>query len=236
MKWISFVLFIIVAVCLPLSATVDSLSTSEPTSQADINNADYYYNKGLDYFAAGNQGYANLYFLKALNLNSSHKYARVNLDLAVRMSPDSKLYPEHLFLVRLMFQVLDILSVNRLAVLSLLLLLLTALSLAWLLFYDPDKERALPLLFFVLLLLLCIGSFTSLGIKSHKQRHSPLAVLIAGNTQLLPLSETESKPLADIHAGLILNFIETKGEYSVVRLPNGQMGRILSSEIVKVKL
>ncbi|MDD2228909.1 MAG: hypothetical protein PHY48_05825 [Candidatus Cloacimonetes bacterium] len=234
MKWISCVLLIVVAACLPLSAQMDSLSTGKPTDQVDINNADYYYNKGLDYFAAGNQGYANLYFLKALNLNSAHKYARANLDLSVRMSADNKLYPEHLFLVQLMFKTLDFFSVNRLASLSLLLLLLAAISLVWLLFYNPEKERALPLLIFVLFLLLCISSFTSLAIKSHKQKHNQFAVLIAGNTQLLPMSETESKPLADIHAGLIFTLIETKGEYSIVRLPNGLIGRVLSAEIAKV--
>ncbi|PKN72742.1 MAG: hypothetical protein CVU50_06290 [Candidatus Cloacimonetes bacterium HGW-Cloacimonetes-3] len=229
MKRLAFLLFMLLVLWLPVAAQVDSLA-----ADADVHNADYYYNKAVDYFASGNHGYANLYYLKALRLNTAHKYARANLDLAIRMSPDSKLYPERLFLVRVLFQGLDFLSVNRLAMLSLVLLLLTALSLAWLLFYDPDKERALPILSLALLGILCLSSFSLLGVKSYRQRHNQLAVLIAGNEQLLPLSDTATKPLAEIHAGLIVTIMETKGEYVIVRLPNGQVGKLPAKAIAKV--
>ncbi len=229
MKRTALLLFTLLVLWLPAVAQVDSLA-----ADSDIHNADYYYNKAVDYFASGNQGYANLYYLKALRLNTAHKYARANLDLAIRMSPDSKLYPERLFLVRALFQGLDFLSVNRLAMLSLVLLLLTALSLAWLLFYDPDKERALPILSLALLCLLCISSFTLLGVKSYRQRNNPLGVLVAGNEQLLPLSDTSTKPITDIHAGLIVTILETKGEFVIVRLPNGQVGKLPAAAVAKV--
>jgi tetratricopeptide (TPR) repeat protein len=235
MKCFAFLLLIFVSVCLPISAQMDSLSKQITSPGEEIHNADFYYNKGVDYFASGNSGYANLYFLKALRLDTAHKHARANLDLAIRMSPDNKLYPERLFLVRALFQILDFLSVNRLALLSLVLLFLSALSFVWLLFYDPDKERALPILCFALLCLFCVSSFILLGMKSYKQKHNQLAVLIASSAQLLPLSDTGSDPVADIHAGLIVTILESKDEFVLVRLPNGQTGRLPASTIAKVQ-
>lgn len=230
---------ILVLCCLLIGASllvaqeVDSLQLK--AQQADkTNNADLYYNLGVDYFAAGNQGMANLYFLKALNLNSAHKMAKANLDLALRLSSDANLYPQRLFLVRALFQGLDFLSVNRVAYLSLILLLCCGFSLLWLLFYDPEKERALPIFMLILFATLCLASFSIMGFKAYAQKHNQQAVIIARNVSLMPLDTAATKPITEVHAGLIVTVLEAKPDYYAVRLPNGQLGRVESESLRQV--
>ena len=215
-------------------AVAQNPETTEAADASPVNNADYYYNLGVDAYAQGDPGVATLNFLKALNLNSAHKQARSNLELAIRISPDSALYPQRLFLVRVLTQFGNFLSVNRLAIISLVLLLLTSLSLIWLLFFDHQKELAMPVLTLALFAVLCLCSFIMLGYKSYAQKHNSQAVLMVRTAQLLPVAEDNPKPLMDIHAGLIVTITENKGEDCVVRLPNGATGRLKASTLSRV--
>ncbi len=195
-------------------------------------NADLCYNLGVDFFTLGDVGQANLYFLRALNINSAHKYARANLDISTRLGQDAKLYPEHLFLVRVLLQTLDFFSVNRLAILSLIFLLGSALAFIWLLFYNPDKERALPILVLALLLLLTVSSFAALGIKSFQQKHDSRAVVVAALSPFYPPKGNSA--LFEVHAGLVLKVLNARGSYWLVRLPDGQTGRLKAADLQKV--
>ncbi len=194
-------------------------------------NADLFFNLGVDFFSLGDVGHANLYFLKALNINSAHKQARANLDTSMRLGQDSKLYPQRLFLVRVLYQFSDFLSVPRLAMFALIFLLLSALALAWLLFYDPEKELALPILTLSFVSLLCLCSFIALGIKSYRQSHNPLAVVITPRCELFSAA---SAPIMELHAGLIVHIIEAKTDFITVRLPNGETGKIETKHLKRV--
>jgi len=230
-----------------LFAQTDSLKTSQYINSGELTqlpdsldkairdaeqkkNADLFYNLGVDFFARGDIGMANLYFLKALNINSAHSQAKNNLNLSIRYSPDADLYPEHLFLVQVLYKVLDFFSVNRLAIFVLIFLFLSALALCWLLFYDPEKERALPILVLALCLIICIASSITLGIKLHHQKHNPNAVVILNQTNLL--SPTSNNVIQTVHSGLIVKIVQSENNHYLVHLHNGQLGR-LKKEAVK---
>ncbi len=195
-------------------------------------NADLLYNIGVDFFRQGDAGHANLYFLRALNLNSAHKQARANLDTSLRLGQDARLYPEHLFLIRVLYQLLDFFSVNRLAVLSLLFLGLSSLALIWLLFYDPNKERALPILVLTALLLVTGFDFSALAVKSYQQSHNNKAVVVVQSMPLYP--PRGNTPLFNVHAGLTVKVLNGKGQYWLVRMPDGQTGRLKAETLEKV--
>lgn len=235
MKKISVISLILLLMSLILFAETNSLTTTAPTNEKDIHNADFYYNKGVDYYAKGNQGLANLYYLKALNLDTAHKFARSNLELSLRLSTDNKLYPQRLFLVRVLFQGLDFFSVNRLAIISLLLLFFTVAALAWLMFYNPDEERALPILVFSFLCLLCLSSYILLGVKSYRQTHNKLAVVLSSSEQVLPPSRAGKKAIAEVHEGLVVTLINVKDDMANVRLPNGLLGKLPAKSLAKVR-
>lgn len=196
------------------------------------NNADSYYDLGVDFYAAGLHGFANLYWLKTLNLNSAHRQARANLELSQRLSPDYALYPPQAFLVRVIYHFLNFFSVNRLAVLSLVLLFLSGLAFTWLLNFDPDKERALPIIVLGIMLLITLCNFTALGIKSYQQKHNHQAVVIVPHTSLMA-SDGHTEVL-EIHAGLVLKLMKQDGQQWLVRLPNGQTGKVNADTIRRV--
>lgn len=228
-----FTLLLLILFTLGVSLHAQPESLMQQMIAADkANNANMFYNLGVDFYASGEHGYANLYWLKALNLNSAHSHARANLELSQRLSPDYALYPPRAFLVRLIYQFLHFFSVNRLAVLSLILLFLSGLALAWLLFYDPDKERALPIMVLSLLLILLGSDFTALGIKYYRQKHNDQAVVIASRTTLFDTGG--KRDVLEIHSGLVLKLLSKDKEQWLVRLPNGQAGKVNAADIKKV--
>ena len=240
---------VIILFCQILFAQADSLQTKKFSGSGELTplpdtldkamriaeqkkNPDLFYNLGVEFFSRGEIGMANLYFLKALNINSAHSPARTNLELSIHYSPDADLYPEQLFLVQVLFKVLNYLSVNRLAILGLVFLFLSALSLCWLLFYNPEKERALPILTLTFCLVLCVSAYVTLGIKLHHQQHNRSAVVIPRETELL--SPANNNVIQKVHSGLIVKIVQDNGNYYVVRLPDNQIGRLPKEVVRKV--
>lgn len=199
-----------------------------------IQNADLYYNLGVTYWQTGQSGMANLYFLKALNINSAHKPAKENLNYVIALSEDRDLYPEQLFLVRVFFEVYDFLNLNRMAILTLVLLILSAISLSWLLHYDPHKERGLPSLVFGICLVLFLTSAVFLGVKSYRQAFNSKAVVLAPEAELRAEPEAQAKRVALVHEALILVVEKAEAEWSLVRTPDGKSGWIPNQKIGKV--
>lgn len=200
-----------------------------------IQNPDLYYNLGVTYWQTGQSGMATLYFLRALNLNSAHRPARENLDYAVNLSQDRELYPDRLFLVMAFLNAYDFMNLNRLAVLSLMLLILSAICLLWYVNFDPEKERALPGLILGILLVLLLTAVAFTGFKAYRLRNNKQAVLIESSAELRAEADVSSRRIAQIHEGIILEVRRTQDEWSRVSLPNGQTGWIQSDLLMRVK-
>lgn len=200
-----------------------------------IQNADLYYNLGVTYWQLGQSGMANLYFLKALNLDSAHKPAKENLNYVIALSPDRELYPERLFLLKVFWEVYDYLNLNRMAILTLLIFLTCALSLSWLMHYDPEKELGLPSLIFGICLFLLISSISFLGVKAYRQTHNSKAVLVTAQAELRSEAEHKASRVAVIHEALILVVEKSRQDWSLVRLPDGNSGWIQSEDIRRVR-
>ncbi|HNQ42846.1 MAG TPA: SH3 domain-containing protein [Candidatus Cloacimonadota bacterium] len=224
----------ILAVAFSLYAQGSEFEYLQKLDERGIRNADLYYNLGVGYWQTGQSGMATLYFLRALNLNSAHKPSQENLEYVLSLSQDKELYPQRLFLVNLAFRSYDFLNLNRLAIITLILLLLTALSLHWLMHYDPDKERGLPSLIFGILLFLLICSIILLGVKNYRQTHNRKAVLIETIAELKTDPDATSPRKAVIHEGLILSIDELHADWLRVSLPDGTKGWLPQSAVLRV--
>ena len=233
MKAIRTILILAVLVCGGLYAS--EFDEFKALEEQGIQNADLYYNLGVTYWQLGQSGMANLYFLRALNLDSAHKPAKENLEYVIELSQDRQLYPQRLFLVRIFWEVYDFLNVNRMAVLTLILLLMSALSLSWLMHYAPDKERGLPSLIFGICLFMLLSSIAFLVTKAYRQTHNSKAVLIQSQAELRAEAEPKAKRVAIIHEALILIVEDSKQDWSMVRLPDGNSGWVETEAIRKVR-
>jgi tetratricopeptide (TPR) repeat protein len=194
-------------------------------------NPDLYYNLGVTYWQTGHSGMATLYFLKALNLDSAHRLARENLEYAINLSQDRELYPQRLFLVKVFLSAYNFMNLNRMAVLCLVFLVLSALSLLWYVNYDPDKERGLPglLLGITLTLLFTLVFFTA--VKAYRRSNNKQAVLIESEAELREEADSTARRSAKIHEGIILQIRKRDADWSLVNLPDGRSGWILNQYI-----
>nr|MDK2851305.1 hypothetical protein [Candidatus Cloacimonadota bacterium] len=199
-----------------------------------IKNADLYYNLGVTYWQSGQTGMANLYFLKALNLDSAHKLAKENLNYSISLSPDRELYPQRPYLLRLFYEIYDFMNLNRLAVLCLVLLLISALLLNWLMHYNPQKERDLPILIFSISLFFLIVSSAFLTVKAYRQVHNPKVVLLTEQAELRAEADPDTPRVAVVHEGIIMDIIEEDGDWYLLRLPDGKSGWLKAEAVSRV--
>lgn len=196
-----------------------------------VQNADLYYNIGVGYWQDGQSGMANLYFLRALNLDSNHRAAKENLEYVIELSPDKSLYPQRQFLVSAFWQFYDFLTLNRLALISLVLFALFAAAWVWLLNYPLEKERGLPELVLGIMLFLFLGSASLLGIKAYRRAYNNKAVMISQQEFLRQNIQSDSEKLMMLHEGVVLELIRTGKESHLVRTPDGVKGWLPAASI-----
>lgn len=232
-------LFITILVCIIFSSLFSENHISDfdhlsSLQKSGVRNADLFYNLGVVYWQSGQSGLSTLYFLRALNVDSAHKLAKENLEYVVGLSQDKGLYPNHQFLVRAAFEIYDFLNINRLAIITLVLLLGTVLSLHWLLFYDENKERGFPILVFSIVLCIFLFFASITFVKAYRQTHNNKAVVTTPMAKIMVEADENASKLADVHEGLILVIEYTGTVWSKVHLPDGVTGWVLSSNISKV--
>ena len=211
-----------------------TLSELSKLEQKRISNPDLFYNIGVCQAHLGNESKAVVYFLRALNLDSAHSASRHNLDYIISLSPDQDMYPQRQFIGNLMLNIYHWFNLNRIALALLLMLLLTSLSLHWLLHYPRDKERGLPVLLAVLsaFLLLCV--VIGLGTKVYRQQFNHKAVVQAAVLQIYAEPDAKTKSVRSLHQSLIVELSETKGDWCRINLPNGMSGWVKTQGLLRV--
>lgn len=199
--------------------------------KSGVQNADLYYNIGVGYWQNGLSGMSNLYFLRALNLDSDHRAARENLEYVIELSPDKSLYPQRQFLVSAFWHIYDFLTLNRLALICLVLFALFAAAWIWLLNYPLNKERGLPELVLGIMLFLFLASSGILGIKAYRRAHNRKAVLVSQQEYLRKEIHSDSQRLMLLHEAVVLELVRAGKESHQVRTPDGITGWVPATSI-----
>ncbi len=228
--------FLCLAVFLALTAVVfaqPEISSSVPETvhhalptellQKDsdgLRNANLYYNIGVGYYRAGQTGKAMLYFLRALNLDSSHRQARANIDFIQSLFPQDQQPPPRPFLAQVIYSVYDFFSLNRLALAVLILALLVTLCLHWLFHYPPERERDFPALVLLILGLIFLGFGSTLFFKYNRYKHNTRAVVM-GESARVYASRDGVKPLYELPEGYVVNLKVNGSQRSQVILADG---------------
>lgn len=202
----------------------DTLSRLEQQSARGIRNADLYYDLGVCHYQLGERGEAVLNFLRALNIDSAHKQARENLDFINATSTDLPREPEQPYLAQLFLRIYDFFSLNRLALVVLILAFLTTLSLHLLFHYPPEKERGLPVLAVLVCAILLLAFGSALAVKNHRYLHNSKAVVL--KVAELKSTQASGRKLKKLLPGTTVTVKEKSGAQLQVILPDGLSGWI----------
>ncbi len=200
-----------------------------------IRNPDLYFNIGVQYSGRQESPMAILYYLRALNLDSSHHRARENLEYAIATGSNRDQYPRQSFLAGLFIGVYNYLNLNRLTLLCLILFALFVLCSHWLMHLNPDKERGLPILTLFILSFLLLGFVAMLGFKYYRYANNAKIVITSPSVNGHSSPDAKSDILFSIATGLIAEVKQHNGDWALIILPNGGSGWINSQDFLAVK-
>ncbi|HNX00836.1 MAG TPA: tetratricopeptide repeat protein [Candidatus Cloacimonadota bacterium] len=199
-----------------------------------IQNADLYYNMGNCYYRLQKLGYAILYYKKALRLDSSHSSARKNLQLSLTLTRDQQYQVQGGFIGNVIMRLMDFLTLNRVAILILLFLVLSVGALYYIWFSHMDGERHLPV-FILIILLFFLFMFIAIGfVKYHQFAGHKAAVLVVPSEVGYSGPGSDFTRVFTIHEGMIYTIEKEEDAWSQIKLPNGLGGWIPASSSIRV--
>ncbi len=203
--------------------------------QKGIINADMYNQLGLSYYKQGKTGKAVLCFLRALRLNSNHSAARNNLNYVTSQTLDKDLYSQPSFLSSIFQKVFDFFTLNSLAVVVLILLIITILCLHWLMHLPIEQDRAIPVMWLIIAGFVLFVFATMLGMKFRDFHNNTKAVVIEPEIGGYSGPGPEYGKLFSLHEGLIIHINRVDKDWALITLPNGGAGWILIASAERVK-
>lgn len=204
------------------------------------NDSNLYYNIGNCYSQINEQGYAVLYFKKALRIDSSNWQARKALN-EIENTIISATLAETSFTNRLLLSIYNWLSINRLAIIVFVLMLILGILIYVFLSHKLNisifaKRFYLTLNIFLLILFIVVSLSKFSGYLTNQD-----AVVIKKNTVIHKdedgrIYSTNKK----LQLGLSLKYISSledrKPGYSLLALPNGEIIAIENESFERVKL
>jgi tetratricopeptide (TPR) repeat protein len=202
---------------------------------AGIANADMYNQIGLSYYHQGYTGKAVVYFLRALRLNSNHGEAKNNLDFAISRSPDKDMYSQPSFLSSVFQKVFNFFTLNSLAFITLLLLLISVLCLHWLMHVSAGQDKAVPVMWLIIVGFILLLATVLLAFKYRDFRSDRTAVITDREAEGFSGPGEEFGKLFTIHEGLVIHISRVDKDWALITLPNGGAGWVLASSLERVK-
>ena len=190
-----------------------------------------YYNLGNAYFRSNEIPSAILFYEKALKLEPNQPDIRHNLDVAnSRIADKVEIIPE-LFFKRWWKSLLNLFSVDSLAVIIILLLCAIFVSAG---FYLASKQLFVrKTAFWSTLVFLAVFLLSLLGArqKEHLLQNHHEAVVFSPTVTVKSSPDEASADIFVIHEGIKVILLDQVGNWQEIRIANGSVGWLKSSDI-----
>ena len=196
--------------------------------------ADLYYNYANALYKSNQIGLAILNYERALRLDPANEDIKFNLDFVNRMKTD-KIEPiERFFLTEWLDSLALMLTSNQWAYAS-IIGFVSMLVLA-LLYLFGRKVWLRKTAFFSALFLLLFSVFTMVNAFKIKSlvENNPAAIVLSGSVSVKSSPDDSGTEVFVIHEGTKVNVVSTLGEWSEVRLADGNMGWLQTMTIEKI--
>ncbi|WP_196895534.1 tetratricopeptide repeat protein [Aureivirga marina] len=187
-----------------------------------------YYNLGNSYYKLNQIGPSIFYYEKALKVNPNNKDAKNNLIFANRLALDKIEEVPNSVLENISDNFIMKLSYNQWAVLAVVMAFVGALF--FLIYYFSFTSKKKLIFFNISIISLVIfGISFFFAIKNHDLITSDVEAIVF--TEKVPVKEApkmNSETLYDLHEGTKVKVLEIDGEWSKVKIANGNEGWIQS--------
>ena len=196
--------------------------------------ADLYYNYANALYKSNQIGLAILNYERALRLDPANEDIKFNLDFVNRMKTD-KIEPiERFFLTEWLDSLALMLTSNQWAYAS-IIGFVSMLVLA-LLYLFGRKVWLRKTAFFSALFLLLFSVFTMVNAFKIKSlvENNPAAIVLSGSVSVKSSPDDSGTEVFVIHEGTKVNVVSTLGDWSEVRLADGNIGWLQSTAIEKI--
>ncbi len=196
--------------------------------------ADLHYNYANALYKSNQIGLAILNYERALRLDPANEDIKFNLDFVNRMKTD-KIEPiERFFLTEWLDSLALMLTSNQWAYAS-IIGFVSMLVLA-LLYLFGRKVWLRKTAFFSALFLLLFSVFTMVNAFKIKSlvENNPAAIVLSGSVSVKSSPDDSGTEVFVIHEGTKVNVVSTLGDWSEVRLADGNMGWLQTMTIEKI--
>ena len=201
-----------------------------------IINADLYYNIGNCYFRINEIGRAILYFKKALKVRSDHTAARRNLDYALTFTKDKQNTESESVIRSFWLKAFDSLSINLLAIITLALFMIIIVFISFMIIHYNNREKTVPL-FMTTIFIFLFSVFLIISILKWQEFHSDdEGVLLSTSAIGYSGPGEDFTRVFTIHEGMIFEIEKQENDWSLIKLPNGLGGWILTETFEKITL
>jgi hypothetical protein len=192
--------------------------------------AELYYNLGYCHYKSGKLGPAILNFERAKRLNPSDEDTQYNLEQAYEMTDKmQKLTP--IFIFRWWDSFRNITNSDGWAVIFIVFFVLVLAGVAMFLFANSVAMRKVGFFAGLILTVLAIGALTISINQRNEVVNSKAAIIMSSSVTLSTSPDKNGTQMVVLHEGTHVVILSTIGDWSEVRLDDGNVGWIKSQDI-----
>lgn len=193
-----------------------------------------YYNLGNAYFRNNELAQAVLYYEKALKLEPNNEDILYNIEVVNSKLVDKVEKVPELFYKKWWKQIVNMLSIDTLALVSLLLLTLSIILIAIYIAAVNIMIRKICFWGGAMLLLLFGISITAASQRNHYIVNQHEAIVFTANVNIKSSPDENSKDIFVLHEGIKVILLDEVSDWQEIRIANGSVGWIKNSDLRKI--
>jgi tetratricopeptide (TPR) repeat protein len=211
-----------------------AISCYQDVLKKGVASAELYYNLGNAYYKSDDMPSAILYYEKAKKLRPNDSGINFNLSVANNKITDKIEQVPQLFIKRWWTSIFNLLSLDALAISSLVLFTLFLVLISIFLFARPVWVRKVSFWCGAGLLALSIGAFIIAQRKHHSLQEQKEAIVFTPAVTVKSSPDANSVDLFVVHEGAKVTILDTLGAWQEIRIGNGSEGWIKALDTRKI--
>ena len=212
----------------------DAIALYTKVVDLQYESATLYYNLGNAYFKSGDNARALLWLERALRLDPGNEDIIHNISFVQQKLVDRIEHLPELFIVKLWNNTSRFFTGNQWAIWSIIACSLFALCLLIILLIRISWIRSISIFVAILALLFTIFSVIFAKKESTRYIQHPQGIIMAYVVNVKSTPNEKGSDLFVIHSGLKVGITDQLNEWVEIRLPNGEKGWVLVSQIEEI--